>query len=72
MEKDGCERKAEEKTQCRSTQVKHEKSALNQTICIDLSLGPCDHASMREVDGGIWPRKKFATLTYSYLLTLAS
>ena len=72
MEKDGCERKAGERTQCRSTQVKHSKTALDQTICIDLSLGPCDHPPMREVGGGTWPRKKLATLTYSYLPTLAS
>ena len=68
VEKDGCEREAEEKTQCRSTQVKHPKTALDQTICIELSLGLCDSSSVREVGGGIWPRKRLAKLTYSYLL----
>ena len=52
--------------------MKHYTTALNQPICVDVSLGRCDHPSMREVGDGIWPRKKLATLAYSYLLTLAS
>ena len=68
MEKDGCEGKAEEKTQCRSTQVKHQNTAPHQTICIDLSLGLCDHPAMREVGGGTWPRKKLGKPNYSYVL----
>ena len=49
----GVSGRRKEKTQYRSTEVKHQKTVLNQTICIDLSLGLCDHPSMREVDGGI-------------------
>ena len=52
--------------------MKHSKTALDQAICIDLSQGPCDHSSMREVGGGVWPRKMLAMLTYSYLLTYSS
>ena len=52
--------------------MKHQKTALDQTIGFDLSRGPCDHPSMREVGGGNWSRKKLAKLTYSYLLTLTS
>ena len=52
--------------------MKHETTAFDQTFGIDLSRGPCDHFPMREVDVGIWPRKKLATLTYFYLLILAS
>ena len=72
MEKDGCERKAEEKTQCRSTQVKHKKTAVDGPVGIDLSRGPCDRPSMRELGGRNWSRKKLAKLTYSYLLTYSS
>ena len=68
----GVSGRRKEKTQCRSTQVKHETTAFDQTSGIDLSRGPCDHFPMREVDVGIWPRKKLATLTYFYLLILAS
>ena len=52
--------------------MKHQKTALHQTMSIDLSRGPCDHSPMREDGGGTWWRKKLAKLTYSYLLTLAS
>ena len=52
--------------------MKHEMTALDQTIGIDLSWVPRDHPSMREVGGGNWSRKKLAKPTYSYLLTLAS
>ena len=53
-------------------QVKHEKTALDQTIHIDLSRGPCDHPPMREVGGGNWSRKDLAKLTLTYLFQLAS
>ena len=67
MEKDGCERKAEEKNQCRSTQVKHSQPEPDQSICIDLSLGPSDHTSMREVADGTGRGRSLqhlVTLTY--------
>ena len=48
--------------------MKHEKTALDQTIGIDRSRGPCDHSPMREVGGGNWSRKKLAKLTLTHLL----
>ena len=72
MEKDGCEPKAEEKTQCRSRQVEYIKNALDQTSGIDLSRGSCDHSPRSEICDGTWPREKLAKYTYSYLLALAS
>ena len=51
--------------------MKHQRTALDQAVGIDLSLGPCDHSPMGEVGGGNWLRKKLAKFTYSYLLILA-
>ena len=56
------------KTLCGSTQGKHSKTALDQTIGIDVSRDLCDHPLMTQVGGGKWSQKKFAKRTLTYFL----